>query len=128
MKYLLDTHVLIWFAEGDNRLPLQIRSIILDQNNSIFVSYASIWEMAIKISLGKLIVQFKMPEWESMLNEKGFSIISLNFQHFQHLINLPFHHSDPFDRLLIAQAAEEDFTIITHDAIFKHYDVLLEAF
>lgn len=77
MDYLIDTHALIWYAQGDKRLPEHIKKIILAEHNSIFVSYAAIWEMTIKISIGKLVVQFTLPEWEALLTAHGFSFIPL---------------------------------------------------
>lgn len=128
MNYLLDTHVLIWYAEGDEKLPERIKSLILDPNNSVFISYVSIWEMAIKISLGKLVAQFSLTEWETLLQGEGFLNLPMSFKHFEQLLTLPFHHNDPFDRLLIAQAIAEDLTIISHDSRFSSYPVFLEAF
>lgn len=128
MDYLLDTHTLIWYAEGDTKLPERIREIILDRNNSIFISYASIWEMSIKISIGKLKVKFSLQEWGALLQAEGVLSIPLGLKHFEQLLALPFHHNDPFDRLLIAQAISENLTIITHDSRFSSYPVQLEAF
>lgn len=128
MKYLLDTHVLIWYGEGNPLLPGHIRKIILDPQNHIFVSHASIWEMAIKMSLGKMTLTVQLPDWEHLLQQKGFAPLLTSFQHFQELLTLPFHHQDPFDRLLIAQAIAEDFTVITHDSKFRPYQVKLEFF
>jgi len=84
--------------------------------------------MAIKISLGKLEVLFSVPEWEKLLKTEGFSILPLAFNHFELLLTLPFHHNDPFDRLLIAQALGENMSVITHDSRFKSYAVSIELF
>lgn len=128
MKYLLDTHVLIWYAMGDKRLPEHIRSIILDVENEMWVSAASIWEMTIKSSLGKLEVHFTLPEWEAILQENYFDLLPNSFLHFEVLRNLPFFHNDPFDRLILAQAIAENCTLITHDRQFQLYPVNLEFF
>ena len=125
MNYLIDTHVLIWFGETDEQLPLSTRNIIEEVGNNIFVSHASIWEMAIKMSLGKLQVSYTLPEWEKFLQENAFLMLPNKFSHYEVLLSLPFHHQDPFDRLLIAQAIAEDFTIITHDPKFRAYPVKL---
>ncbi len=128
MNYLIDTHVLIWFGETDPQLPARIRNIIEDTDNNIFVSHAAIWEMSIKMSLGKLQVTYSLDEWEGFLRENDFLMLPSTFQHFQTLLTLPFHHQDPFDRLMIAQAIAEDFTLITHDPKFKEYPVPLKFF
>jgi PIN domain nuclease of toxin-antitoxin system len=128
MNYLIDTHALIWYAEGDKRLPNRIEDLIVDRNNTVYYSHVSIWEMAIKISIDKLTVQVTLPAWEALLMANGFSLLPLHFKHFDHLLSLPFHHNDPFDRLLLAQALAEDFAIITHDKQFSKYPVLIESF
>jgi PIN domain nuclease of toxin-antitoxin system len=128
MTYLLDTHTLIWYAEGDPKLPNRIRKLILDPENSIFISYASIWEMSIKLSLGKLKVMLPISGWEKLLLEEGFQFLSFSFHHFETLSGLPFHHNDPFDRLLISQAISEDIVLITHDSRFSDYNAKLELF
>ncbi len=128
MNYLIDTHVLIWFGEASPELPKPIRTLIEDGNNSIFVSHASIWEMTIKIALGKLKVSYTLSQWETMLLQNSFNMLSNSFNHYEELQMLPFHHNDPFDRFIIAQAIADDFTIITHDPKFKSYPVKLEFF
>lgn len=128
MNYLLDTHVLIWYGEGNPQLPDRIRTIIANPQNQVFVSHASIWEMAIKMSLNKLTLTIQLPDWEHLLLSKGFASLLTSFRHFQGVLTLPFYHQDPFDRLLIAQAIAEDFTVITHDQKFRPYRVKLELF
>lgn len=128
MNYLIDTHALIWYAEGDQRLPNSVKDLIIDRNNAVFYSHASIWEMAIKISIDKLALTITLPAWEALLMANGFSLLPLQFRHFELLLSLPFHHNDPFDRLLIAQALSEEFTIITHDGQFSKYPVLINRF
>ena len=128
MNYLLDTHVLIWFSEDNARLPARIKALIEDDQNSIFVSHAAIWEMAIKMSLAKLKTQYSLDQWERVLHENGLTLLPTSFSHYQALLSLPFHHNDPFDRLIIAQAMAEDFTVITHDPKFTAYLLKLESF
>ncbi len=128
MKYLIDTHILIWFGETNVRLPIRIREIIEDTSNAIYVSHASIWEMTIKMSLGKLKVNYTLGEWESFLLTNKFSLLPTSFKHYQCLQLLPLHHSDPFDRLIIAQGIAENFTVISHDPKFSAYPVKLETF
>lgn len=128
MKYIIDTHVLIWFSEDDNHLPTLIKSLIEDDSNEIYVSHATIWEMAIKMALGKLKLRYSLSEWEQVIVKNGLTILPNSFRHYEALITLPLHHQDPFDRLIIAQAIAEDFTVITHDSKFPAYPVKLETF
>jgi PIN domain nuclease of toxin-antitoxin system len=128
MKYLLDTHVLIWFSEDDKHLPVRIKSIIEDDSNEVFVSHATIWEMAIKMSLGKLKLGYSLAELEQVLVKNGIALLPNSFRHYQALLSLPYYHQDPFDRLIIAQTIAEEFTVISHDSRFTAYPVNLESF
>lgn len=128
MNYLLDTHALIWFVEGDTKLPQRIRALVADPANTIWVSHVSIWEIAIKTSLSKIQLSLSLAGLEQFLTTHNFSTLLTRFPHFEELLRLPFHHDDPFDRLLIAQAIAEDFTAVTHDARFKAYPLKLEFF
>ena len=123
MTYLIDPHALIWYIAGDRRLRRRAVSVIEDKNNTIYISKATLWEMAIKISLGKLAISIPFEELEVYLEENNFFILDYNFDHLKKLLTLPFHHSDPFDRLIIAQALADDITIITHDTWIEHYSV-----
>ena len=125
MKYLIDTHVLIWFVEGNDRLDEDVRSLIANPVNEIYISQASLWELTIKISIGKLSLSISVSELEFFLIDHDFQILETKFFHYEKLQNLPFHHQDPFDRLIISQAQAEDYTIITHDHRFNMYDVKL---
>lgn len=125
MKYLIDTHILIWFVEGNTRLDEDVRSLIANPVNEIYISQASLWELTIKISIGKLSLSISVSELEIFLINHDFQILETKFLHYEKLQNLPFHHQDPFDRLIISQAQAEDYTIITHDDRFKLYDVKL---
>ncbi|GET40025.1 type II toxin-antitoxin system VapC family toxin [Microseira wollei] len=125
MKYLIDTHILIWFIEGDEKLSEAARSLIANPANEIYVSQASLWEMTIKISIGKLSLSISLSELELFLVSNQFQILETQFRHYEILQDLPFHHQDPFDRMIIAQAKAENYTIITHDDRFKLYDVKL---
>jgi len=125
MKYLIDTHILIWYMEGNEKLKNAEIAIIDNPENQIFISNVSLWEMTIKSSLKKLDLFVPILEMESFLNEKDIQLYSFNYQHLNTLHALPFHHGDPFDRLIIAQAIADDLTIITDDKQFKNYDVKL---
>jgi len=123
MKYLIDTHVLIWHGENNPALKPHVLAMLNDPTNEILVSHASLWEMAIKISLGKLTLGFPISQLEAALQQNGFELLSFDFGHYQAFSTLPFHHYDPFDRMMIAQAIVEDIEIITHDDKFRLYPV-----
>ena len=125
MRYLLDTHVLIWFLNGDKALPEKIKRLIEDENNSCCVSIASLWEMAIKISLKKLSLTTGFDEIINVINQFNIEIIPIDLVSLYRLSELKFHHNDPFDRTLITQAKVEKLVIITKDREFKKYGVKL---
>ena len=123
MRYLIDTHILIWHGENNPALKSETALLLNDPSNEILVSFASIWEIAIKASIGKLELGFPIGRLEQILSQHGFTIIPFEFRHFEAVSNLPFFHNDPFDRMIIAQAQTENIEIITHDNRFKHYSV-----
>ena len=123
MNLLLDTHAFIWFLQGDNQLPVPIRNIIADTGNKCFVSIGSIWEIAIKSSLGKLTLEGAFSEISGFIHENEMEVLPITFEHLQILLGLPFHHRDPFDRVIIAQALAEDLKLISKDQMFKDYQV-----
>jgi PIN domain nuclease of toxin-antitoxin system len=118
VNLLLDTHVLIWWDEG-RRLAAEARRAIADAD-SVYVSAASAWEVAIKIGLGRLR---PIRTVEQAVDESGFLELPVTFRHAERVGKLPPHHRDPFDRLLIAQADVEDLTLVTRDAVFARYGV-----
>lgn len=124
MAYLLDTHVLIWYATGDSQLSKTAKNIVDDISKEKFISIGSIWEMGIKSSLGKL--QFK-PSFEPfILNEIsliGYKILQISPSHIFEMEKLTFHHRDPFDWLLVAQSLVENIPIVSIDAAFDNYGV-----
>lgn len=122
MPFLLDTHVLIWFVEGDNNLPKSVREAI-ETSNQNFVSMASFWEMAIKVSLGNLELTTSFVKYFETVLGEGFIILPVDFIHTVKLSQLPFHHRDPFDRTLIAQALSENLTLITKEKLFEEYGI-----
>jgi PIN domain nuclease of toxin-antitoxin system len=126
MRVLLDTHVLIWLVEGDKNLTNVARSAIEDEDNSLYLSIASLWEITIKLSLGKLDLQLSVDEMvESFLIPGGIQILQVETRHLSILRDLPLHHRDPFDRLIIAQAQAEGMTLVSADRIFGMYEVEL---
>jgi PIN domain nuclease of toxin-antitoxin system len=116
VNLLLDTHVLIWWDEG-RRLAAEARRAIADAD-SVYVSAASAWEVAIKTGLGRLR---PIRTVEQAVDESGFLELPVTFRHAERVGKLPPHHRDPFDRLLIAQADVEDLTLVTRDAVFARY-------
>ena len=122
-NYLLDTHALIWFLEGDSQLSATAKNIILDTDNQLFVSVASLWEMAIKMSISKLTLTQSLETIIERLPLEYIEILPLEISHVLAIQNLSFHHKDPFDRILIAQTATENFTIISIETIFDQYGV-----
>ena len=124
MKYLLDSHVLFWIITGDLQLSRKAKNIYLDEKNKIFISIASLWEIAIKISLNKLSISMSLPEFvqEHVIANEIF-IMPIELTHIYNLENLPFYHRDPFDRLIIAQSMAEKINILSNDTVFDRYPV-----
>ncbi len=118
MNLLLDTHVLIWWDEG-RKLAVEARRAIADAD-SVYVSAASAWEVAIKAGLGRLRPTRTV---EQAAEDSGFLELPVTFRHAERVGRLPPHHRDPFDRLLIAQAEVEELILVTHDAVFARYGV-----
>ena len=125
MKLLLDTHILLWYLEGHPNLPETQRQQIEDRRNQVAVSAVSLWEMTIKIAIGKLALMDDLATIESTLLRQGILILPIQTTHLQRLLSLPFHHRDPFDRLIIAQALAEEMTLVSDDAAFAAYPVPL---
>lgn len=124
MNLLLDTHTFLWFSWGDKQLSPQARSLIENDEHTKYVSMASIWEMAIKLNLGKL--KLARP-FEDFLTERidgnGFEVLPIERAHSLQLVSMPLHHRDPFDRMLVAQCLTEDAAILSIDAVFDAYGV-----
>ncbi len=123
MRLLLDTHALIWHRNGSDSLSKTARNIISDNSNQLFISIATVWEMSIKVGLGKLKLARPIAELLEIYYDAGTEILAITPEHAIAVGNLPLYHRDPFDRMLIAQAQEENLTIITHDEIFADYAV-----
>ena len=121
-RLLLDTHVLIWWLNGDNQLGATAKQEIGNEKNEVYVSAASTWEMSIKKQLGKLIAP---EDIEQKVELAGFSKLSVSLFHGERAGSLPLHHKDPFDRMLIAQAQSEGLVIVTKDGHFPDYGIQL---
>ena len=125
MKYLLDTHTLLWFLSGDNRLRDRARGLVEDSSNERFFSVVSLWEIAIKVDKLALTKPFNQlfPE---QLEFNGIKLLNITVDSPTKLTVLPFHHRDPFDRMIIAQALVKELTIIGKDTVFDAYGVRRE--
>ena len=122
MRMLMDTHAFLWFLEGDNNWSDSARSIIENDQYQKQLSIASLWEMSIKASLNRLELKTTFPKLiQDYVYGNNFEIVSINAEHLEQLKTLPFHHKDPFDRLIIAQSWTENIPIITKDQVFKRY-------
>lgn len=122
MRQLLDTHTFIWFVMGNPRISSEVREQI--ENNENLLSIASVWEMAIKHSSGKL--SFELPFMvfvKQQLSVNNFGLLDINIDHIAVIATLPFHHRDPFDRLIIAQAMVEQLPILSADTAFDAYAI-----
>ena len=125
MKVLLDTHVLLWFQANDPALPMKARKIIESKGNDCVVSIVSLWEISIKHSIGKLPLRMPLSAFFNTISAADLRTLPLLREHLLELPELPHHHRDPFDRILIAQANYEGMHILTADKHFKAYDVKL---
>jgi PIN domain nuclease of toxin-antitoxin system len=112
MRLLIDTHIILWWINDDPSLSRMACTLISDPSNTIFVSPVSTWEIWIKKSLGKLELP---PEFEEVLAKEEFEYLPLTVAHTRGVADLPWHHRDPFDRMLIAQAQAADLTLLTAD-------------
>jgi PIN domain nuclease of toxin-antitoxin system len=124
MRLLLDTHALIWAATDVARLSAEARATIEDGTNDVLVSVVSAWEIAIKQSLGKLDLARPAEQWvPDVLRRTGFEVAELPLSSALRVRGLAWHHKDPFDRLLIAQALDQGYTIVSRDPAFEAYGV-----
>jgi PIN domain nuclease of toxin-antitoxin system len=124
MRCLLDTHAFLWFAAGDPNLGKDAQRAIVDPTNQIFISIVTPWEIAIRVSIGKLILNEPFATYiprEVALN--NFRVVPISIDHTTVVATLPFHHRDPFDRLLIAQAIVERMPVLSVDPSFDVYGV-----
>ena len=123
MRYLLDTHAVIWHFNDSTKLSPKVTAIIDNPKNTIYISSISLWEIAIKINIGKLDMDITLDELLIEIKDNDFYILQIEDEYLKGLSDLPFIHRDPFDRLLIATANSEKITILTTDENIKKYDV-----
>jgi PIN domain nuclease of toxin-antitoxin system len=126
MNFLLDTHIFLWFVNDDPRLSTHLKDLIENENNFSYLSIASIWEMSIKYNLGKLTLA---PSYEQFVDTEviasSINLLNIELEHLKINATLPFHHRDPFDRIIICQSMAENIPIITVDSAFNQYSVTL---
>jgi PIN domain nuclease of toxin-antitoxin system len=126
MRVLLDTNSFLWFISGSNRLSIDAQRFIADLDNQLVLSLASLWEIAIKISIGKLELLQPFDQLiPQQLKENDIHVMPIELSHLTKILGLPFHHRDPFDRLIIAQALTEGLSVISSDIVFSKYSVKL---
>ncbi len=124
MSLLLDTQALLWFVLDDSRLSAKAREQIVATDALVLVSPASLWEIAIKISIGKYALPVPFAAfWDDQLRTNDFMFLPISVSHTARVADLPFHHRDPFDRLIIAQSLVEGIPVVSSDALFDHYGV-----
>jgi PIN domain nuclease of toxin-antitoxin system len=126
VKYLLDSHIFLWWANEPERLSPRMRTLLEEEQETLLRSLASIWEMQIKIQLGKLTVS---PALEAVIETQqranGLQLLPISLPPILAVGTLPFHHRDPFDRLIIAQAIQENVILVSIDPIIRQYPVQL---
>jgi len=122
MRYLLDTHALLWFDGTPDKLSPKVLDILLDEGNELYLSHASIWEMQIKHQLGKLTLETELKELiDSQQKTNALQLLDIESKHIYALNELPSHHRDPFDRMLISQAMTEEMILLTIDEKIQLY-------
>jgi PIN domain nuclease of toxin-antitoxin system len=126
MNLLLDTHVFLWFVNDHPKLSNHLKDLIEDDDNVSYLSMASLWEMSIKFNLGKLTLE---PDYEEFVEREvitsSIKLLKIELEHLKINAALPFHHRDPFDRIIIAQALVENLPIISVDSAFDKYPITL---
>lgn len=124
MRFLLDTHAFLWYITDDPRLPVRSAEAIQEESNEVFLSVVSVWEALAKHQLGKLPLPSPADEYLRLRREEhNISSLSFDEPSLSHLLRLPLHHRDPFDRMLICQALQHDLQVMTSDALFTKYPV-----
>jgi PIN domain nuclease of toxin-antitoxin system len=125
VRLLLDTHILIWWLADNRKLTKNARVIIANPDNDVLVSAVSLWEISIKVALGRLEVE--LDDLEQNVVASGFRSLPINYRHALTAGRLPAIHRDPFDRMLIAQASVEELRVVSHDRVFERYGLGAEG-
>jgi PIN domain nuclease of toxin-antitoxin system len=122
-RFLLDTHGFLWLIQGDPKLSERARAIISDDANQLYFSVASIWEIAIKLNIGKLKIGHTIDDIYILLAQLKIEILPIYRSDLIRYLTLPLHHRDPFDRILVAQAIDRDLVLVSADESFESYAV-----
>lgn len=123
MNFLIDTHAFLWYIQASSKLSPKAADIPEDSSQSPYFSIASLWEISIKIRLDKLTLDNSFHQLEALLSRLAIDILPITFADTETYLNLPLHHRDPFDRILIAQAMNRSLSIITADSAFDSYAI-----
>jgi len=124
MNLLLDTHAFLWFIDGNAKLSDRARDLIEDPGNAKLVSVASLWEVGLKMSLGRLDLAQPFEELiPRQMELNGFGLLPVRVSHIAKVISLPFHHRDPFDRMIVAQCVAESLSVVSLDSVFDKYSL-----
>ena len=124
MNLLIDTHTFLWFIAGSEKLSNQAKNLIEDETNQVYLSVASLWELANKVSLGKLSFSEPFEDFiPEQLNNNSIELLGIDTRHASKVASLPFHHRDPFDRLLVAQALSNEIPMISADEMLDLYGI-----
>lgn len=123
MNILLDTHTFLWYLQDSKELSAKAAEIIEDSSDAMWLSIASLWEISIKVGLGKLSLQNSFAELERVLQQLKIEVLPIAFSDTERYLNLPLHHRDPFDRILVAQAMNHSLVLISRDLAFDAYDI-----
>jgi PIN domain nuclease of toxin-antitoxin system len=122
-RFLLDTHVFLWLIQGDPQLSSRVRAIIADDASQLNFSVVSIWEISIKLNIGKLKIEHSIEDIYQLLAQLKIEILPIDRSDLDRYLTLPLHHRDPFDRLIISQAIDRELVLISADGSFKPYPV-----
>ncbi len=123
MNILLDTHTLLWYLENSNQLSVKAAKILEDSSNNLYLSIGSLWEISIKLGLGKLKLQNSFSDLKPVLQTLKIEILPITFADTECYLNLPLHHRDPFDRILVAQAMNHSLILMSRDSAFDAYSI-----
>jgi PIN domain nuclease of toxin-antitoxin system len=122
-RFLLDTHAFLWLIQGDTQLSERARAVIGDDANQLYFSVASLWEIVIKLNIGKLKIGHTIEDIYTLLAQLKIEILSIERSDINRYLTLPLHHRDPFDRILIAQAIDRELVFVSADESFGAYSV-----
>jgi PIN domain nuclease of toxin-antitoxin system len=123
MDLLLDTHAFLWYLQGNPNLSLEVRELLDATEHNLYLSIASLWEIAIKLGLGKLELEYSFQELPNVSRQLDIKILPIAFEHTERYLALPLHHRDPFDRMLVAQAIHHSYTLVSQDVMLDAYPI-----